>query len=841
MNNSSLPLSSSIKTNIFNEQYLYSINQDSFSKVSAQAIFDAEFKQKIFSENSLYIFIGTDSGLLPKYILQHGIPSGTRYLFIEPDKILLELHQHHLLDSLPTEIICTTYSQWELESEKLKFPQYSYINAVNLKSAICAQQDSSEEYSELNWLLNTSVQTTHWKHSIQISNELFIIRQMENIADNQLPATILKDCFIGKTAIILAGGPSLDDILPWVKENRQNLAVFCVSRVAKQLLNVKITPDFIFSVDPQKISFDIAHEMFQFNEKPIFINGYHAYPTLLNQWQGVNLYLGDRLPWKSPLNIPNMSSKGPTVTNTALATADYLGFDTILLAGLDLCHSKNGITHALGSAEQLAGPKYNTTSPQVKTYNNEERSTDDGYYLALQALASQAEPMLKNNKKIINLSKNAAKAEGIIHIPPKDIVLNSQSEKTCEVAHGKVNEYTINFSDDTYFSEILAELEKANRDINKVLKLAKKANKINDYMYNENGIIENYKDKKKLDKIEKTLNRSYKSYSFLIKKFSARHFLKISSPHDDGSNWDAEKAQKIGAIYYDAYEKGASTLSQKISKAIQSIKARQEEKKKTPDFALLFKQWNEDHSYNRAQLWRKNNPNTTISIETSEELALFSKKFTQYTKNSFSDWVSKRKEVLGNISFLKNKAKILFKNKRLTELKELQNKLLADKKNNEKKEYSFLISAYIATLEKDYTLALDYFHRIIDINNTPLLEEALNNITSISINQENHQNAFLALECLTQISPIYLPFYAESARILGEIILAIDSYITYISSFPDDVVTQLKLTSLYISQGIDQAAELMLDLILKKHPDLEAALTLKKQISSTLDMPALQK
>lgn len=833
MNNFTLPLSSSIKTNIFNEQYLYSINRDSFNKVSAQAIFDAEFKQDIFSENSLFIFIGTDSGLLPKYILHHGIPTSTRYLFIEPDNILTELHQHHLLDSLPPEIICTTYSQWEIESEKLNFQQYAYINSINLKNAICAQQNNTEEYAELNWQVNESVQTNHWKYSIQISNELFITRQVENIVDNQLPVTILKDSFIGKTAIILAGGPSLDDILPWVKENRHKLAVFCVSRVSKQLLKAKITPDFIFSVDPQKISFDIAYEMFQFTDQPIFINSYHAYPGLLNQWQGISLYLGERLPWMTPLNIPNVESSGPTVTNTALSIADYLGFDTILFAGLDLCYSKEGITHALGSTEQLAGPKYNTTSPQVKTYNNEERATEEGYYLALQSLAAQVAPMIKNNKTIVNLSKHAAKAEGIIHTLPEDIILKSQPEKASDVAHNKITEYKINFNDNTYFSEALVELKKAEHDINKILNLAKKANKINGYMYSKDGTIENYKDKKALDKIEKTLNKSYKTYSALIKKFSTRHFLKISSPHDEGDNWDAKKAQEIGAIYYDAYEKGAKTLSQLCGKAIQNIKARQEENKKEPDFSLLFKQWNEDHSYNRAQLWKKNNPKASISNETSKELALFSKKFDQYTKDSVSDLQSKQKEVRGNISYLKNKATLLFKNKRITELKELQVKLFADKKNKEKKDYTFLISAYIAALEKDDPLALDYFHQIIDINDTPLLEEALNNIASISINQENHQNAFLALECLTQISPLYLPFYAESARILGETMLAIDSYTTYISSFPDDIVAQLKLTSLYISQGINEAAELMLDLILKKHPELEAAITLKKQMLST--------
>ena len=513
-------------------------------------------------------------------------------------------------------------------------------------------------------------------------------------------------------------------------------------------------------------------------------------------------------------------------------------FDTILLAGLDLCFAKNGITHAIGSTEQLAGPRYNTTSLQVKTYNGDERTTDDGYFLALQTLAHQVKPMLKNNKKIINLSKNAAIAEGIIHIPPKDIVLKPQLKEVSDIAHIKINEYSTRLNDNSYFLDVLAELKKANHDINKVLKMAKKANKINSYMYNKNGVIENYKDKKALDRIEKTLNKDYQAYSFLIKKFSARYFLKISSPHDDGSNWDAKKTQELGSIYYDAYEKGASTLSQLINKAIQSIEVRQEEKKKSPNFTLLLKQWKEDHSYNRAVLWRKNNPNTLLPKEISNEFALFSKKFDQFTKSGFSNLISKQEEQLGNIHFFKKKAKILFKNKRVSELKELKYTLLADKKNKDKKDYSFLISAYIATLEKDYTLALDYFHQIIDFNNTPLLEEALNNITSISIKQENHQNAFLALECLAQLSPRYLPYYAESARILGETMLAIDSYISYISSFPDDILTQLKLTSLYISQGMDEAAEMMVDFILKKHPELEAALTLKKQISSILSVPS---
>ena len=82
--------SNTLKTNIFNERYLYSINRDSFSKVSASAIFEAEFKTKIFDENTLYIILGTDSGLLPQYLQKQGIPAGTRYLFIELNEVLAQ-------------------------------------------------------------------------------------------------------------------------------------------------------------------------------------------------------------------------------------------------------------------------------------------------------------------------------------------------------------------------------------------------------------------------------------------------------------------------------------------------------------------------------------------------------------------------------------------------------------------------------------------------------------------------------------------------------------------------------------------------------------------------------
>jgi regulator of sirC expression with transglutaminase-like and TPR domain len=87
------------------------------------------------------------------------------------------------------------------------------------------------------------------------------------------------------------------------------------------------------------------------------------------------------------------------------------------------------------------------------------------------------------------------------------------------------------------------------------------------------------------------------------------------------------------------------------------------------------------------------------------------------------------------------------------------------------------------------------------------------------------------MDCLAQFSPIYLPYKAELARILGDFMLAIDSYNAYINFFPEDTLNKLKLTALYIDIKVYEAAELMLEHILQATPDQESAISLKNQLA----------
>jgi hypothetical protein len=817
-----------LKTNAFGDRYLYNLNRGSFDKLSAQAVFDAEFSKSLLQEDSLNIIIGTDSGLLPKYIQQQGIPSGSRYIFIEPEHILEQLQQYKLLDELPSEIVCCSPSQWEEQAKEFKINEYSYINGIKSFNAICAQQTVIDDYAELSWQLSEALHILHFRYNTSIGCETFIVRQLENIADNILPVTLLANAFQGKTVIILAGGPSLTTIFPWLLENRHNLVVFSVSRISRQLIAAGIEPDFVFSVDPQDANIDVSREMFLFSDKTIFINAYHVQPALLNQWQGQNLYLGTRLPWESSLNISNMHGTGPTVTNSAFSIAHYFGFSKILLAGFDLCFTKEGITHAQGSDEQLAGPKYDSTPLQVETYSGEYRPTGQDYYAALMTLTAQAKLIAADNREIINLAPTAAKVEHINHRLCSEIDLPDIQADDISNARNRIPQLTDALLN-AHYQAVIDELEKAAFQVQAIAKLAKKALDINQRMYNSQGHIENYKEKRELDTIEKQLKRKYSTYSKLVKRFGVRHFIKITSPHA-ADDWDAEKAQKLGNIYYQAYQSGASTLTTLINAAIARTKSRQEELNAMPDFNLLLGQWDQDQSYRRAALWLKKHPTSYCSEQTTLALQAMQDQFNQLLTNQ--DTAFKARAALhSTLPLLKSKIKLLLKHKKVDELKNLKIGFINDPKHDNKEPYLLLIDAYLAELEHDAETALIYYNNIIDLEQSPLLEDALLRIASLSLEQQNQHNAFLAMDCLTQLSPIYLPYQAELARILGDHMRAIDSYNAYINFFPEDTLSKLKLTALYMEIKVYDGAELMLEHILLTTPDLESAISLKKQLA----------
>ena len=627
--------------------------------------------------------------------------------------------------------------------------------------------------------------------------------------------------------IILSGGPSLTEQLPWVKKNRDKLIIFAVSRISRQLAELNIEPDFIFSVDPQATNIDVSKEMFQFKNS-IFIHAYHADTSLINQWHGPKLYLGTRYPWKTKANPENINSTGPTVSNTAVTAAQYFGCDQILLAGFDLCYTKEGITHAAGSDEAISGPKYDSSLLQVETYKGNKRTTEPEFHTALLVLERQAELILAENKHIINLSIDSAKAKNIDYLPHDKITLPSSNAQALDTAsHHIPNLDTTELN--THYQSIITELTKTIHHITLINKLSTKALKINNEMYSEQGEIKNYKDKRELDLIEKKLNKQHRHYGILVKNFGIRNFIKITSPHDASEEWTAEKTKEIGKTYYEAYQSGSKKLLTMLNDTLLRTQIRAEELKSTPDFSQLFKQWTFDKSFNRANIWLEKNSDTLLPDELKKEFDNLNNQFQNILTTTQTQFKTSS-ELQSSFPLLKTKATLLFKNKKIDELHGLQQG--TQHLNTPKKAtYLDLISAYISELENKSEQALEYYEKIINTDDSPLLEDALLRITSINIELEDHNNAHLALKCLSQISPSYLPYYADSSRILGDIETAANAYLDYIDIFPEDVLAQLKLVNLYIDIKVYEAAELMINHILTINPEHQTALDFQSQLN----------
>ncbi len=79
--------------NRFGESYLPSVNRELFSKVGSDAYYAGHYQEGLHGEDTLYLIVGTDAGLLPKWIIRKGVPEGALYLFIEVPEIIERLEE----------------------------------------------------------------------------------------------------------------------------------------------------------------------------------------------------------------------------------------------------------------------------------------------------------------------------------------------------------------------------------------------------------------------------------------------------------------------------------------------------------------------------------------------------------------------------------------------------------------------------------------------------------------------------------------------------------------------------------------------------------------------------
>jgi hypothetical protein len=816
-------------TNQFGDRFLYSVNRHCFDHAGSDAVYRSRWRESLFKENTLYIVAGSDSGVLINYIQKKGLPKGSRYLIVELAQYVEMFESLIDQDSSENRIFICSPDHWLEVARKHSFAEYAYLDSIEIIRSLAVEDANLSEYRTLWRELDQSTQQILWTFQIERGNSTFYTRQLENVCENRRSAYCLRGLFKNKTAVLLAGGPSLDDILPWVVENRDNLVVVAVSRISRRLQQLDFHPDFVVTVDPHPCSFDVSKHMLRFHEHAVLVDAFHATPLLLGQWAGPSLYLDNRYPWKT--EAETIKGVGPTVSNSAINFIIALGCSHIVLAGLDLCFSQEGFSHAKGSDERKAGAFLAYADQTITTNSGNTAETDNAFFTAIKSIESQAKYATEQGCKLINPSPNAAKMQYVDFVPLESITLNALAKPAIDTIRDALPKEDAAARLSAY-QQAAKEFDKADYTFNKIKQLAKQALEHNDGLFGRNGKKADFKHKLKMDKIEKQLNDKYKESASLCKLFGMKEFIKTFST-TEAENWSDEEIETKGRVYYEAYISGANALLGLIKTGKNRISARIEEEKDSPDFEVLFKQWQSDHQPGRAKVWQVFHQEalTNLPEHTHKKLIEFTANLDAEIDNVEHAHIKKINQY-ASLHGVTGKALEFFKNQDIQGLKRLLSGL-ATRNGPEVDILQNLVDGYYAELNSEFDNAVAHYQSVvIDEPNTsnPALENALSRLTYLALDHHDFDNAMAYLEALCGLSPAYMPQYAEILRMTNHLQRSIDVYTEYLSLAPDDVSAMMKLALLYKKIGAREGAQWLFEHIIEKDPNNVAAQDLLKQV-----------
>ena len=165
----------------------------------------------------------------------------------------------------------------------------------------------------------------------------------------------LKDNFQNIPAIVVASGPSLEKDLNTIKEVKQNALILSCDSSVRPLVNEKIIPHMIFSVDYKNMNFDKLKLNLEELRESIFVYWMEANIDSVRGFLG-NKRVGvmSRNEFNNALIHSIFGNKfclpGDVSSNSDMAvlTAIHLGCNPIILVGMDLAFS-DGKDHVAGS------------------------------------------------------------------------------------------------------------------------------------------------------------------------------------------------------------------------------------------------------------------------------------------------------------------------------------------------------------------------------------------------------------------------------------------------------------------------------------------------------------
>lgn len=288
-----------------------------------------------------------------------------------------------------------------LKTEVIKHPLYEDTKAL-LELLKLVRNYLSESQIDLT---TRKVYTESWYHE-SFKNAKYLNDNLERIIN----IDYLKHQYKGSSALMIAGGPSLEDAIPYLLQAQHAYYIIAIGQTVKVLLEHGIRPDFVISIDAGEAN---AHFFKEVEVDIPLVYSLQVNHQIPQRVKGLLIPYADAKLTQDLLAYSKTAfTSYPTVALAAVAFANYLDFDSIGLIGQDLALREGEYYSASVKQVSSTDGQFNKTLYDVPLNNGDIGKTTPilfGFLSGYQAL-------IKSNyglaEKLINYADEGALIEG---------------------------------------------------------------------------------------------------------------------------------------------------------------------------------------------------------------------------------------------------------------------------------------------------------------------------------------------------------------------------------------------------------------------------------------------
>ncbi|GAA0082228.1 MULTISPECIES: motility associated factor glycosyltransferase family protein [Clostridium] len=491
-------------------KYIIKINKEGKkiylgSKYNVQKDIDMFLEElEDINPESIIVVFGLGSGEHIKETLNK-LEENNKILIIEPDINVLNkfLEVEYAKDIIEDDRVFI-YLYKKEGMENLFYTNIGHIDVKkNIKIKVFSNYDKlyKQEFLEAFQILKKIIENLLMNNATnKCFSETFtkaFISNLKHIVEST-PINYFKNKFIGKPAIVVSAGPSLEKNVHKLKFVQDKFIIITGARSLGTLIKNDINPDFICMIDP-----------IEFNCK--FIENYLDYKIPLifyenTSYKAMDLYKGSKVLFsENPLtsfmleyNVDELISGG-SVAHNCTSFAAYLGCSPITFIGQDFAYTEEKIHSNSSAFKENNKINDEIDTIEVKDVFGNLVRTDrklNAYRINMEGIIKEC-----SDKIFINSTEGGANMEGTIVQPLSNTIEEYGKEK---IEKGKIKDI-LNHPPIIEKEKIIKYLEESKSILEKIYKKAEMALDYSNDMYLafiQSKNINMDKINKKLDEID---------------------------------------------------------------------------------------------------------------------------------------------------------------------------------------------------------------------------------------------------------------------------------------------------------------------------------------------------